>query len=303
MSRFHYPARVHIFHNPHIYLSQDIATFTEASMPPKYFDTETPPLISNPTQTKICKASCHQEVYPRITSAPYTKASQPAPTTAAMPNQPLLTPVCPAAFFGAAVLLACNDVVELGGASVVLAATPALPLGVTTTPVLIGVTVIVDSVVAAIRAVEAADCAEEIAAAAEEDAPAKAVEAAEDAPAMAVEAADCADAMMLLADSEAPASAVDACETGTGMMGKIVTEPDSVAVVRITFGVTTPEVIDAATELADAAMPDSADAAAVEMEEMAEAATEEADATAEEIEAATEAAEAEEARTDAAGGV
>ena len=184
-----------------------------------------------------------------------------------------------------------------------LDAAPAVPLGVTTTPVPMVVTVTVDSVVAPTSAVEAADCVEETAAAAEEDAPTRIVEAADDAPAMAVEAADCADAMTLLADSEAPAMAVDAWETGTGMMGKIVTEPDSVAVVRTTFGVTTPEVIDAATELAEAAMLASADAAAVEMEEMAEAATEEADPTAEEIEAATEAAEAEETTMDAAGGV
>ena len=232
---------------------------------------------------------------PEIALISYIKVKQLAPTTSAMPSQPLPIAVRPAAFFGAAVLLVCNDV-ELGGAPVVLAMTPALPLGVTTIPVLIGVTVTVDNV-------EAAASAEEIAAAAEEDAPAKAVEAAEDAPAMAVEAADCADAMTLLADSEAPARAVDAGETGMGTMGKTVTCPDSVAVVRITFGVTTPDVIDAATELADAAILDSADATAVEMEEMAEAATEEADATAEETEAATEAAEGEEAGTDAAGGV
>ena len=63
-------------------------------------------------------------------------------------------------------------------------------------------------------------------------------------------------------------------------MGKTVTLPDMVAVVRVGLAEAADE-RDAAAELADAAMLDSADAAAEEMEEMTEAAAEEMDAAAE----------------------
>ena len=74
-------------------------------------------------------------------------------------------------------------------------------------------------------------------------------------------------------------------------MGKTLTLPEMVAVVRVWLAEAANE-MDAAAELAEAAMPDSAElaeaamldsaeAAAEEMEEMAEAAAEEMDATTE----------------------